>query len=74
MSICRKPYLFDVHDDELSLVASYLLLQRADAGEREHDLREVFDRLRYVVKTGAPWRCCRPRRRCTNQQHWLAAW
>ena len=28
----------------------------AIAGQREHSLREVFNGLRYVVKTGAPWR------------------
>jgi transposase len=40
------------------MVASrvYLLLQREDAGQRAHDLREVFNGLRYIVKTGAPWR------------------
>ena len=26
------------------------------AGQRAHSLREVFNGLRYVVKTGAPWR------------------
>jgi transposase len=26
------------------------------AGQREHPLREVFNGLRYIVKTGAPWR------------------
>ncbi len=31
-------------------------VQREDAGQREHDLREVFNGLRYIVKTGAPWR------------------
>jgi transposase len=31
-------------------------LQREDAGQREHDLREVFNGLRYIVKAGAPWR------------------
>ena len=56
MSICRKPYPSDVSDEEWSLVAPYLLLQREDAGQREHDLREVFNGLRYIVKTGAPWR------------------
>ena len=34
----------------------YLTLQREDAGQREHSLREVFNGLRYIVKTGAPWR------------------
>lgn len=32
-----------------------MLLPEA-AGQREHPLREVFNGLRYVVKTGAPWR------------------
>jgi transposase len=31
-------------------------LQRKDAGQRAHALREVFNGLRYIVKTGAPWR------------------
>ncbi len=56
MSICRKPYPSDVSDEEWLLVAPYLLLQCEDAGQREHDLREVFNGLRYIVKTGAPWR------------------
>ena len=56
MSICRKPYPSDVSTEEWSLVAPYLLLQREDAGQREHALREVFNGLRYIVKTGAPWR------------------
>jgi transposase len=25
-------------------------------GQREYNLREVFNGLRYVIKTGAPWR------------------
>jgi len=56
MSICGKPYPSDVIDEEWLLVAPYLLLQREDSGQREHDLREVFNGLRYIVKTGAPWR------------------
>lgn len=47
---------FDSSTEEWSLVAPYLLLQHEDAGQREHDLREVFNGLRYIVKTGAPWR------------------
>lgn len=52
----RKPYPSDVTDEEWALVASYLVLLPEDAGQRRHDLREVFNGLRYVVKTGAPWR------------------
>ncbi|MFC3725702.1 IS5 family transposase [Neoaquamicrobium sediminum] len=52
----RKLYPSDVSDEEWSLLAPYLTLQREDAGQREHSLREVFNGLRYIVKTGAPWR------------------
>lgn len=52
----RKPYPSDVSDDEWALVGPYLSLLREEAAQREHPLREVFNGLRYVVKTGAPWR------------------
>lgn len=52
----RKPYPSNVSDEEWALVAPYLTLLPEDAGQREHPLREVFNGLRYVVKTGAPWR------------------
>lgn len=51
----RKPYPEDITDDEWPLIAPCLTLPRPDAGQREHSLREVFDGLRYIVKTGAPW-------------------
>ena len=56
MSIVRKPSPSDVSDAEWALIAPYLTLLREEAGQREHSLREVFNGLRYVVKTGAPWR------------------
>ena len=34
----------------------YLLLGHEDSVHREHDLREVFNAVRYVAKTGCPWR------------------
>ena len=52
----RKPYPSDVSDDEWGLVAPYLTLLAEGAGQREHSLREVFNGLRYILKTGAPWR------------------
>jgi transposase len=52
----RKPYPSDVSDEEWAFVAPYLTLMREDAPQREYPLREVFNGLRYVVKTGAPWR------------------
>jgi transposase len=52
----RKTYPSDVSDDEWAFVAPYLTLMREDAPQREHSLREVFNGLRYVVKTGCQWR------------------
>src|SRR3954471_4511641 len=52
----RKPYPSDVSDDEWAFVAPYLTLMREDAPQREHPLREVFNGLRWVVRTGAGWR------------------
>jgi transposase len=52
----RKPYPSDVSDEEWAFVAPYLTLMREDAPQRDHPLREGFNGLRYVVKTGAPWR------------------
>jgi transposase len=54
--MARKPYPSDVTDDEWSFVAPYLTLMREDAPQREHDLREVFNALRWIVRAGAPWR------------------
>jgi len=52
----RKPYPSDVSDEEWAFVAPYLTLVRRDAPQRVHDLREVFDALRWIVRSGAPWR------------------
>jgi transposase len=52
----RKPYPSDISDDEWSFVAPYLILMKEDAPQREHDLREVFNGLRWIVRTGAQWR------------------
>ncbi len=52
----RKPYPSDVADDEWAFVASYLTLMTADAPQRRHDLREVYNALRWIVRTGAQWR------------------
>jgi transposase len=52
----RKPYPTDVSDDEWAFVAPYLTLMSTDAPQRRHDLREVFNALRWIVRAGAPWR------------------
>jgi transposase len=56
MSHSRKPYPSDVLDEEWALVASYLVLLPEHSAQRCYPLREVFNGLRYIVKTGAPWR------------------
>jgi transposase len=52
----RKPYPSDVSDEEWAFVAPYLALVREDAPQREHDLREVLNGLRWIVRTGSAWR------------------
>lgn len=52
----RRAYPSDVSDEEWALVAPYLALLREDSAQRDHELREVFNGLRYIVKSGAPWR------------------
>ena len=52
----RKAYPSDVSDEEWAFVAPYLTLMREDAPQREHSLREVFNGLRWMVRTGAAWR------------------
>jgi transposase len=37
-------------------VAPYLALVREDAPQRTHELREVFNGLRWIVRTGSAWR------------------
>lgn len=56
MSLDRRAYPSDVPDEEWALVAPYLALLRESSGQRDHELREVFNGLRFIVKTGAPWR------------------
>ena len=52
----RKPYPSDVSDEEWAFVAPYLTLMREDAPQRDYSLREVFNGLRWIIRTGAQWR------------------
>lgn len=54
--MARKPYPSDVSDEEWEFVAPYLTLMTEEAPQREHDLREVFNGMRYVVRGGQAWR------------------
>jgi len=55
MSRTRKSYPSDVSDAEWEFLVPYLTLMREDAPQRGHALRDVFDAVRYVVKTGCQW-------------------
>ena len=52
----RKSYPSDVTDEEWAFVAPYLTLMKEDAPQRDYELREVFNGLRWIVRTGAQWR------------------
>jgi transposase len=52
----RKPYPTDISDDEWAFVVPYLTLMTEAAPQREHDLREVFNALRWLARAGAGWR------------------
>jgi transposase len=52
----RKAYPSDVSDDEWAFIAPYLTLMREDAPQRQYALRDLFDGLRYIVRTGVQWR------------------
>ena len=52
----RKPYPSDVSDAEWALVAPYLTLMTEEAPQREYSLREVFNGLRWLVRSGATCR------------------
>lgn len=55
-SCSRKPYPSDTSDAEWAFVVPYLTLRREDAKQRDHPLREMFNALRWIVRTGAPGR------------------
>jgi transposase len=52
----RTPYPTDVSDEEWAFVAPYLTLLPEDASQRKQPVREVFNGVRYIVKSGAHWR------------------
>lgn len=54
--ITHHSYPSDVPDAEWQFVAPYLCLLPEDAGQRVHHLRDVFDALRWLTRSGSPWR------------------
>ncbi len=52
----RPRYPSDVMDEEWAFLAPYPTLMREDAPQRKHPLRELFNGLRYIARTGLQWR------------------
>jgi transposase len=52
----RRGYPSDVSDDEWAFAAPYLTLMTPVAPQRQYDLREVFNALRWLARSGASWR------------------
>ncbi len=55
-AMTRKAYPSDVSDEEWAFVAPYLTLMDEAAPQRKYPLRDVSNALRYLLRTGAPWR------------------
>jgi transposase len=54
--ITHRPYPSDVSDAEWQFVVPYLCLLPEDAGQRVHNLRDLLDAARWLVRSGSPWR------------------
>jgi transposase len=55
----KKPhpgYPSDVSDEEWAFAVPYLTLMNEAAPQREYPLRSLFNAVRYLARTGVPWR------------------
>jgi len=52
----QKGYPSDVSDEEWSFCVNYLTLMKERAPQREYPLRQVFNALRYLIRSGGAWR------------------
>jgi transposase len=52
----RTSYPSDVSDEEWAFCAPYLTLMKEDAPQRRHELRGIYNGLRWFVRAGCPWR------------------
>jgi transposase len=50
----RKPYPTDVSDEEWALISAYLELLPEASCQHRYASRDVFNALRYVVRSGHP--------------------
>ena len=54
--MARKPYPTDLTDEQWALVAPYIPPERPGGRTRSVDMREVFNAIQYVLRTGCAWR------------------
>lgn len=52
----RKKYPSDTTDEEWAFVMPYLTLMKEEALQREYNLQDIFNALRWMCRSGAPWR------------------
>jgi putative transposase len=52
----RKPYPTDLSDAEWTCLRSYLPTRKAGGRPRTHSLRDIFDAIFYILRSGCSWR------------------
>ncbi len=52
----KSGYQSDVINEEWEFCVPYLTLMNEEAPQREYPLREIFNAVRWMVRSGAPWR------------------
>ena len=58
MTVSARAYSYspDTTEEDWAFAAPYLTLLPEGAGQRRHELRAVYDALRWIVRAGAAWR------------------
>jgi transposase len=56
LSKAKTGYPSDVEDLEWKFVETYLTLMTVEAPQRIYELRDVFNALRYLIRSGCSWR------------------
>ena len=52
----KAAYPSDVSDEQWEFLLPYLTLMKEDAPQRKHASRDLFNAIRYLVRTGVQWR------------------
>jgi transposase len=52
----RRAYSSDVTDEEWSFDVPYLTLMKEEAPQRQYELRELYNTLRWLARAGTPGR------------------